>query len=76
MRAALCVRVPTTERPKKLSLRAQEEALRQYADEDGLGLVRLCAVQCSGMHWGDCREPIWAPERWESMLGHTLGTGP
>jgi len=46
MRAALYVRVSTTEQSKKFSLKAQEEALRQHADEQQLEVVRVYADQC------------------------------
>ena len=68
MRAAIYVRVSTTEQSKKFSLRAQEEALRQYSDEEGLEVVRVYADQCSGMHWEgqtELMELIQAAERGE-----------
>jgi len=66
MRAAIYVRVSTAEQSKKFSLKAQEQDLRRYADEEGLEVVRVYADQCSGMHWEgqtELMELIQAAER-------------
>ncbi len=52
MRAALYVRVSTMEQSKKFSLKAQEDALRQHVDEEGLEVVCVYADQCNGMYRG------------------------
>ncbi len=44
------------EQSKKFGLRAQEEALRQYAVEQQFEVVRVYADQCSGMHWQGQKE--------------------
>ena len=51
MKAALYVRVSTTEQSKKFSLQAQEHALAKYARDQGFEVVRTYHEQCSGMHW-------------------------
>ena len=51
MKAALYVRVSTTEQSKKFSLDAQERELRKYVAEHAFEVHKVYRDHCSGMHW-------------------------